>query len=136
MIGTATKGIGYPMLIQASYAKGTLYVLTIPDNFGDLYKLPPQVLNQIRTAITGDLPVRIEGPSQIGLFAYDNGKFIVENFVAPGGNSVNTSVIVDKKFPGLVDVVSGQRIAGQPRGEQMVFEIALPPASYRVFSTE
>jgi hypothetical protein len=136
IITTAARSIGYPLLLQASYAKGALYVLTIPDNFGDLYNLPPQVLNQIRTAIGGDLPVRIEGPSQIGLFAYDNGKFIVENFAAPGGNSVTTSAIVDKRFPKLVDVVSGQQIAGQPRGEQMVFEIALPPASYRVFSTE
>ena len=136
IITTATKSVGYPLLLQAGYAKGTLYVLTIPDNFGDLYNLPPQVLNQIRTAIGGDLPVRIEGPSQIGLFAYDNGKFIVENFAAPGGNSVTTSVIADKRFPRLVDVVSGQQTAGQPRGEQMVFEIALPPGSYRVFSTE
>jgi len=44
--------------------------------------------------------------------------------------------MVDKKFPKLVDVVSGQQMAGKPRGEQMVFEIALPPASYRVFSAE
>jgi hypothetical protein len=136
MIGTATKGFGYPMLIKAGYSKGTLYVLTIPDNFGDLYYLPPQVLNQIRTAIAGDLPVRIEGPSQIGLFAYDNGKFIVENFAPPGGDSVNISAIMDKKFPRLVDVVSGQQIEGKPRGEQMVFEIALPAASYRVLSAE
>jgi hypothetical protein len=136
MIGAATKGIGYPLLIQAGYSKGTLYVLTIPDNFGDLYNLPPQVLNQMRTAIAGDLPVRIEGPSQVGLFAYDNGKFIVENFAAPGGRSVNIGAMVDKKFPKLVDVVSGQQMAGKPRGEQMVFEIALPPASYRVFSAE
>jgi hypothetical protein len=135
-IGAAARGIGYPMLIQAGYSKGALYVLAIPDNFGDLYNLPPQVLNQIRTAIAGDLPVRIEGPSQVGLFAYDNGKFIVENFAPPGGRGVNISALADKKFPKLVDMVSGQQIAGKPRGDQMVFDLVLAPASYRVFSAE
>jgi hypothetical protein len=136
IVTTATKGIGYPMLLQASYAKGVLYVLTIPDNFGDLYNLPPEVLTQIRTVIAGDLPVRLEGPSQIGLFAYDNGKFIVENFAAPGGNTVAARAVVDKKFTRLVDVVSGQTINGQARGDKMVFELTLAPASYRVLSAE
>jgi hypothetical protein len=80
--------------------------------------------------------VRIEDPSQVGLFAYDNGKFIVESFAAPCGNSVTASVIANKKFPRLADVISGQRIAGQPRGDQMVFDLTLAPASYRVFSAE
>ena len=136
IVTTATKGTGYPMLLQASYAKGVLYVLTIPDNFGDLYNLPPEVLTQIRTVIAGDLPVRLEGSSQIGLFAYDNGKFIVENFAAPGGNTVAARAVVDKKFTKLVDVVSGQTLAGQARGDKMVFELTLAPASYRVLSAE
>src|SRR5450759_919586 len=136
IVTTATKGTGYPMLLQASYAKGVLYVLTIPDNFGDLYNLPPEVLTQIRTVIAGDLPVRLEGSSQIGLFAYDNGKFIVENFAAPGGNTVAARAVVDKKFTKLVDVVSGQTINGQARGDKMVFELTLAPASYRVLSAE
>jgi hypothetical protein len=136
IVTTATKGTGYPMLLQASYAKGVLYVLTIPDNFGDLYHLPPEVLTQIRTVIAGDLPVRLEGSSQIGLFAYDNGKFIVENFAAPGGNTVAARAVVDKKFTKLVDVVSGQTLAGQARGDKMVFEVTVAPASYRVLSAE
>ena len=60
----STRGIGYPILLQAAYSKGTMYVLTIPDKFGDLYNLPPSVLNPIRTAVAGDLPVRLEGPAQ------------------------------------------------------------------------
>jgi hypothetical protein len=136
VVTSATKGLGYPILLQAAYGKGTLYVLTIPDNAGDLYNLPPQVLNQIRTAIAGDLPVRLEGPSQVDLFAYDNGKFIVENFAAPGGSTAAAKALVDKKFTKLVDVVSGQQIAGTVRGDRMVFELSLAPATYRVLSAE
>jgi len=136
IVTTATRGIGYPMLLQTSYSKGTLYLLTIPDNFGDLYNLPASVLTAIRTAIAGDLPVRLDGPSQIGLFVYDNGKFIVENFLAPGGKSLPARVSVDKKFTKLVDVVTGQQITGQAAGDRMVFDLTLEPASYRVLSTE
>jgi hypothetical protein len=136
ILTTAAEGTGYPMLVQAAYSKGTLYVLTIPDNFGDLYNLPPEVLTQLRAAIAGDLPVRLEGPSQVGLFVYDNGKFIVENFAAPGGNTVPVRAVVDGKFTRLVDVESGQAINGQTRGDKMVFDLTLPPATYRVLSAE
>jgi len=79
---------------------------------------------------------RFETFVYIGLFAYDNGKFIVENFAAPGGNTVAARAVVDKKFTKLVDVVSGQTINGQARGDKMVFELTLAPASYRVLSAE
>ena len=136
IVTSATKGLGYPILLQAAYGKGTLYVLTIPDNFGDLYNLPPEVLARIRDTVAGDLPVELEGPSQIGLFVYDNGKFIVENFAPPGGQPVTVRALVTGKAATLVDVVTGARTAGQARGGKMVFEIASPPASYRVLGTE
>ena len=136
IVTSATKGLGYPIMLQASYGKGQLYVLTIPDNPGDLYNLPPQVLTQIRTVVSGDLPVLLDGPSQTGLFLYDNHKFIVENFAAPDGSTVTAKAVVDRKYTKLVDVVSGQQISGQASGDKMVFELTIPPASYRVFSTE
>jgi hypothetical protein len=43
---------------------------------------------------------------------------------------------VDKKFTKLVDVVSGETITGQARGDKMVFELTVAPATYRVLSAE
>ncbi len=77
-----TKGvIGYPILLRCPFAEGNMYVLTVPDNFADLYEFPDQALNMIRFFMSRDLDVRIEGPSKIGLFVYDNGTFIVESFL-------------------------------------------------------
>lgn len=135
-VTSSTRGIGYPILLQAGYSKGTMYVLTIPDNFGDLYNLPPSVLNPIRTAIAGDLPVRLEGPAQISLFVYDNHKFIVENFLPPGGKSLPARVSVAGKVAKLVDVVTGQEIAGQAAGDRTAFDLTLAPGAYRVLSAE
>jgi hypothetical protein len=136
IVSTAAQGLGYPILLQAAYGKGTLYVLTIPDNFGDLYNYPPEVLARIRDAVAGDLPVVLEGPGQVGLFVYDNGKFIVENFAAPGGKSVAAQALVAGKAATLVDAVTGQRIPGRQRGDRTVFDLTLPPASYRVLGAE
>jgi hypothetical protein len=86
--------------------------------------------------VAGELPVRLEGPSQIGLFAYDNGKFIVENFAVATGKPVTARALVDKKFTKLVDVVSGETITGQARGDKTVFELTVAPATYRVLSAE
>lgn len=145
VVTTATRGLGYPLLLRTSYSKGMFYVLTIPDNFGDLYNLPPQVLNQIRNTIAGDMFVRLQGPSQVALFAYDNNKFIVESFAAPGTPEVAASVILNGKFTKLVDVITGEQITGRQQqagrggpgaAGAATFDLKLAPASYRVLSAE
>ena len=45
---------GYPMAVQAAYGKGTFYVLAMPDDFADLYRLPQSVLTQIRSLLGRD----------------------------------------------------------------------------------
>jgi hypothetical protein len=62
---------GYPILLQARYGGGTLYVLAVPDNFSDLYALPQEALSVIRQTFMRDFPVQLEAPSQICLFLYD-----------------------------------------------------------------
>jgi hypothetical protein len=71
---------GWPLLHDADYARGHLYVLVVPENFADFYHYPAAALNEIRRVLCTALPVRIEAPSKVSLFAYDNGTFIVENF--------------------------------------------------------
>jgi hypothetical protein len=136
VITAPTQGVGYPLLLRAPYAQTNLYVLTIPDNFADLYNLPPEILDKIREIVAGDLPVRLEGPSQVGLFVYDNGKFIVENFAPPGGKIVAVKVVLDKKITKLRDLVSGKTLVGQERADKTVFKLKLNPASYQVFAAE
>jgi hypothetical protein len=137
-VSTLDQGIGYPILLEASYSKGRLYVLTIPDNFGDLYNFPPEALNRVRQVLTADLPVRLEGPAKIALYAYDNNTFIVESFL-PHLEMVRISV--DKRFTKLRDLTGAGggmfgRTAPQLVGDRMVFETMVRPHSYRVFAAE
>ncbi len=58
-----------------------LYVWTIPENFNDLYTLPPEVNSAIKNYLLRGFPVSADGPSQVALFVYDNNTFIVENYL-------------------------------------------------------
>lgn len=136
---------GAPLLHSARYAQGTLYVLNVPDNFGDLYALPAEALGRIREAAAGDLPVRLEAPGQVALFVYDNGAvwhttFIVESFLA---ESVEAQAVIGAGCRGIRDILTGEEIAGDElldwRGKstgQRGCRVALKPHSFRVFEVE
>jgi hypothetical protein len=136
-ISGLTRTTGHPLLHSASYADGTLYILTIPDNFDDLYKLPAEVLARIRSVLAGDLYVRVDGPAKVALFVYNNDTFIIESFLP---ETVEVRMIVDESIRALCDALSGETLSGQPildwRGQstgEIGFEAAVHPHSFRVF---
>ncbi len=128
-----SRTTGTPVLLQAKYSNGNLYVLTIPQAQGDLYSLPPEVLNAIRNVLARDMFVSVEGPAMQSLFAYDNSTFIVESFRETFGL---VRILTDAKITKLKDLGSGQVITGQPRGNRTVFETFVRPGGYRVFAAE
>ena len=135
---------GYPMVLRAPYSKGNLYVITIPEDFGNLYDLPVGVLNVFRQILSKDLELRIDAPAKVGLFVYDNGTFIVESFLdEPVTISINTEAGIEQ----ITDILSGAVIRKQPEPnvpiylrrfrpdtKNNVFRVTLMPHSYRVFS--
>jgi len=142
--GITQNDLGYPLLLQAGYAKGSLYVLTIPDNFSDLYSFPAPVLTQIRNVLLRDFFVRVESPEDVSLFVYDNNTFIVESFL-PG--SVDVRISLDSKHGRIRDLITGEELAAQPGaktlgfggfggggGNRSVCPVQIKPHSYRVFS--
>ncbi len=143
--GMTQNDLGYPLLLQAGYAKGNLFVLTIPDNFSDFYSFPPQVLTQIRNVLLRDLFVRVESPGDVSLFVYDNNTFIVESFLH---EEVEVRISLDPKHATIQDLVSGERISGQAGargmggfgfgfgasgGNRVTFPVKIRPHSFRVF---
>ena len=126
-----TKTSGTPVLLSAKYSKGVLYVLTIPQALGDLYSYPSGVLKAIRDVMAKDMYVRLDAPSRVSLFVYDNDKFIVESFQE---NPVEARIVTDKRITKLRDVVSGAELSGEQQAGGTVFTTALERGSYRVFA--
>jgi hypothetical protein len=124
---------GDPILLKAKYSKGILYVLTIPNALGDLYSYPQPVLSGIREILAKDMFVRLDSPSQVSLYVYDNDKFIVESFRQDPMRAV---VLTNKRITKLRDLQSGQVLTGTEGAGATTFEMSLNPGSYRVFSAE
>ena len=139
-----TGGVsGYPILLRDTYSKGTLFVLTIPDDFGNLYDFPAGALNVIRRAMSKDTGAYIEGPSKVALFPYDNKTLVVENF---NDEAVSLRVVINTKVSALSNLLTGQQLKpaevkpltgmfGRNRflgyaDDATVFDLQLPAHSY------
>jgi hypothetical protein len=130
---------GFPLLLMNHYSAGTLYMLTIPENPSDLYALPPAMLSQVRAVAQKDMPVWMDAPAQVSLFAYDNDTFVVQSFRAE-----STPVTLHVRGRALQDLQSGATLnatatdagegtaAGTPNGRNDVSTV-IPPHSYVAF---
>ena len=132
---------GWPIFHSAEYGGGNLYVLTVPDNFADLYHLPVEVVTRIKQTLLEDLYIRVNGPNQIALFVYDNHTFIVESFL---DEAAEVEILIDPEFTKLIEVPEGETLSGErltPRnffgmqiGENaMKYKTVIKPHSFRVF---
>ena len=142
-------GRGYPLLLSNRYSQGVLYIWTMPDNFNDLYRLPPAVTSAIKNYVMSGFPVRLDGPSQIALFAYHNNTLIVESF--RHDDSELTVSLLDRATSRLRNLVTNEVLTPQPRPQsvgrdfrrrgpqqerRVTFQIHLPPHSYAAFAAE
>lgn len=123
---------GYPLVLEAAYSKGKMYVLTIPDNYSDLYNYPKEALTRIRQIFTSQLPVYIDAPGRVCLFAYDNNCFIVHSLLP---NNLVFNAITNGKASDIIDLETGEIIKGVFNGKTTSFELQLTPylAPSRVF---
>ena len=134
--------MGWPILHEANYSKGKLDILVIPDNFADLYNLPTEILNKIRSVICAKMKVQLEGPANISIYVYDNNTCVVESFldkptdinlVTPAGLKTLTDLSTNEKIPGTVRSSPSRFIVTPAKN---VFPLTLKPHSFRAFKFE
>ncbi len=139
-----TGGVsGYPILLRAPYATGNLYVLTIPEDRGNLYDYPAGALNEIRRVLSKDMGIYIEAPSKVSLFMYDNNTFVVENF---NDEPVEVRIVAGEQVTKLESLESDEvltplpaepkrprNMMGQTPTPQNSFALSLKPHSYKAF---
>lgn len=144
VIRAMANGRGYPLMLLDRYGSGILYIWTIPDNFNDLYRLPASVTSDIKNYVMADFPVRLDGPSHIALFAYDNDTFIVQSY---RDTEADVTVSVAGDFTKIRNLVTDEVITRQSRPfedrrrrdtrpQPNTFKLHIMPHSYMVFNTE
>ena len=135
---------GWPMLHEADYSTGHLFVVTVPDNFSNLYDLPAPVLDRIRRTVAQDMFVRLQGPGRVSLFAYDNQTLVAQSF---RDEATPIGLVTDGRFKHLRDLQTGEVLTGTPAPDdrkgwapsdagKMVFAVTLKPQSFRAFRAE
>lgn len=117
-----------PVLLETTYGQGRLFLLTTPDNFSDLYRIPPRVLTAIRQALKGDTNVVLESEGPISLFLYDNDTFIIESFLP---HHIEAQITIAKQSARLKDLQTGVEHTGEPTDGGTRFKINLEPSVYR-----
>ena len=117
---------GFPVLLMNRYSKGVLYVLSIPSNIGDLYSMPPGVMNSVKKYLLADAPVRIEAPAGVSLFTYDNGAYVIQSF----RDTATTVKVVKHQAAGGTRPLAATVPGG---GADTVSDVVIPPHSFRVF---
>jgi hypothetical protein len=151
IIRALASGRGYPLLLSNRYSRGVLYVWTMPDNFNDLYRLPTAVTSAVKNYVMAGFPVRLDGPSHVALFAYDNDTFVVESFRDEDTDvtvsvldtstkrlrNLATNVALNPQpLPPAPDPREFRRRRGPNRERRTSFTIHLPPHSYAAFAAE
>lgn len=133
---------GYPLITSAKYGEGMLYVLAVPSDYSDFYAMPEGVLNQIRSTICSDMKVRLDAPSKVSIFYYDNDTFIIESFL---DEPVSVKAVTGTDIISVENILDGSVIAPDPKKEPDFwarwyripevnrFSVTLEPHTYKVF---
>ena len=129
-LGSAIAGDnGFPMVTDSQYGKGHLFVIAIPNNFADLYRLPAAILDTYRRTAGADLSVRLsDGPSKVALYEYDNHTLVVESF---NDEAVTVQVAGPPTFDTLRNLETGEALQRVPGAPARLSSISAPepPAS-------
>jgi hypothetical protein len=133
VVGAYGEDNNFPILLKTFYSNGRVFVLTIPDDQGNLYHYPPVVLNTIRSVLCKNLPVQLEGNPKVTLFVYDNDTFILRSFL-PYMDKV--SFLVQQADVTLHDLENNKSYTGITSQKGTMFELHLQPGENHVLRIE
>ncbi|WPX07717.1 hypothetical protein [Anaerocellum danielii] len=124
----------FPILMKDSFGKGTIYTLTVPENYSDFYNFPAEVLTEIRKVFMKNFDFYIEAEEKIATFAYSNGTFIIESFLS---YRTKVNLHIKNKNKKLIDPLKASDLKVSMISEnENIYEISLEPTSFRVLKLE
>lgn len=127
LIEAVDDELGWPLLHSADYGNAKLYVLTIPENFTDLYHFPIPVLNLIRATVSKGMPFYMEGDAKVSIFHYDNDTVVVHSF---RDEATSIRFVFDKPVISVNDLDSSEIMEKMTREEVKMFGRVFVPELY------
>jgi len=94
----------FPVMTEDLYGKGFLYILNVPENFSDLFKLPKEVWQMINKEFGKGMDLYISSSTKCNLFAYDNDCYGLYGY---GSARSTLHVMVKGDCTGIRDIETG-----------------------------
>ncbi len=95
----------FPVLTEDFYGKGRLLILNVPENFADLYHLPPEVIGALNGQINTDRPFYLASEPKWSLISYHNDVCCLHSF-RPMPSSAR--IVVRGESKGIQDLETGR----------------------------
>jgi len=95
----------FPIMTEDNYGKGRFFILNLPENYADLYKLPLEVIRGINKHLSMGQRVYLGCRPKFNLFAYDNNVYGVQSYRPMADKA---QVIVRGACKGLRDIETGR----------------------------
>ena len=127
IVGLTSTGNSYPLLTYTTYSKGSVYLMTIPDNFSDLYNLSGEVLYDIKKSML-ECDVILESKPEVSMFTYHNNTLIIQSFL----DHTEPVKLHFKNSVELSDIISGKKIKPLCSDRSNIFKISLKANEYVV----
>lgn len=95
----------FPIMTEDNYGKGRFFILNLPENYADLYKLPLEVIRGVNKHLSMGQRVYLGCRPKFNLFAYDNNVYGVQSYRPMADKA---QVIVRGACKGLRDIETGR----------------------------
>ena len=129
------------LFLRSTYGKGRLYVMAIPENDSDLYRMPPSAIDVIKKVLCG---TDFVSGRLFSTFTYQDGSMILYRYVKGENHADQVTVRTGKKVKALIDEQTGwklpvtERIHRSYLGEtrEYVAEVILTPGVFKKYHWE
>lgn len=138
-----------PILSEDNYGKGRLFILNVPENFAELYKLPLEVWAAMGKVFSNGQELYAASDDRLCMFAYDNGIYALYNFAK---SPTRTRVFIREDCKGIADVETGEKMESlipmpkpsrwfdgctiMPEAEEYAVELKLSPGQMKFIRVE
>ncbi|MBR1742006.1 MAG: hypothetical protein IJ733_09105 [Lachnospiraceae bacterium] len=95
-----------PLFLRSAYGRGRLYIMAVPDNYADIYRLPPMAADVFRRILC---PETYASGSNFSMFPYESGSMILYRYVKGDLRPARVKLYTKKPVKALVDVETGER---------------------------
>ena len=120
----------YPLLLKSTYSNGQIYLLNLPDNFGQLYALPELVVSTCRKLLLDELPFLVQGKGRYMFFPYEDDLFVL---FSQSEHVEDYTLISKQPFKEVIDLETKQSIKSTTNQEGTKCQLHLLASTFKIY---